>query len=38
MPSAFASLDLAIIQPSLFDKATTGRLFNFGLKTRSHDT
>ena len=27
-----------IVQPSLFDKATTGLLLSFGLKTRSHET
>ncbi len=35
---AFASLDLAIIQPSLLDSATTGLLFNFGLNTLSQET
>ena len=38
IPRAFASLDLAIIQPSLLDSATTGLLFNFGLNTLSQET
>jgi hypothetical protein len=31
-------LERDIMQPSLFDRATTGLLLSFGLKTRSHET
>ena len=31
MPSAFASFDLAIAQPSLLESTTTGLLFKNGL-------
>ncbi len=33
----FASLLLAITQPSLFDNTTTGLPFKSGLKTRSQE-
>ena len=38
IPSALASFDLEMIQPSLFDNATTGLLLSFGLKTLSQET
>ena len=38
IPSALASFDLEMMQPSLFDNATTGLLFSFGLKTLSQET
>ena len=37
IPNAFASLERAITQPSLFDRTTTGFPFSPGSKTRSHD-
>ena len=38
IPRDFASLDLAIIQPSLLDKTTTGFLSKAGLNTLSQET
>ena len=38
IPKDLASFDLAMIQPSLLDKTTTGFFFKIGLKTLSHDT
>ena len=38
IPRVFASLDLAIIQPSLLDNTTTGLPLNDGLNTRSQET
>ena len=38
MPKDFASLDLAIIHPSLLDNTTTGLFLNKGLKTLSQET
>jgi hypothetical protein len=37
MPSAFASFDRAITQPSLLDSTTTGWPRSSGWKTRSQD-
>ena len=34
----FASLDLEIIQPSLFDSTTTGFFLILGLNNLSHET
>ncbi len=38
MPTCFASVDLEIIQPSLFDKTTTGFLLKSGLNNLSQET
>ena len=38
MPRAFASLDLATAQPSLFESTMTGTPASPGLKTLSHET
>ena len=37
MPSALASFERAITQPSLFDSTTTGSPSSSGRKTRSHE-
>ena len=37
MPRAFASFDLAMMHPSLFDRTTRGRLSRSGLKTFSQE-
>ena len=37
MPSALASFERAITQPSLFDSTMTGRPSSSGRKTRSHE-
>jgi hypothetical protein len=38
MPSAFASADRAMAQPSLFDRTITGTPTSLASKARSHDT
>lgn len=38
IPSALASLDRAIAQPSLFESTTTGFPFRLGRNTRSQET
>ena len=38
IPRALTSFDLAITQPSLFDKTITGLLCNRGQKALSHET
>ena len=37
IPSFFASFDLAIMHPSLFDRTTIGLPISFGLNILSHD-
>ena len=37
MPSALASFERAMTQPSLLESTTTGLPRNAGWKTRSHD-
>jgi hypothetical protein len=36
-PNAFASFDLAIIQPSLLERTAIGLFSSLGLKTRSQE-
>ena len=38
IPNFFASFDREIIQPSLFERTTTGFCLSETLKTRSHET
>ena len=38
MPKDFASLDLAMMHPSLLDNTTTGLFLNKGLNTLSQET